>query len=141
MINFLYLAHSTERFRKQTVFSILSLLEYLNEGKIEYRIIVYTDEPAYFNCLEVETQLIDSAQIDEWKGPDKFVHRCKICMIIDAAEKFEGKLVYLDSDNCVFRSPVQMLKDWKEDLAIMQDLEYVLENPADLMGKKVQAVF
>ena len=141
MVNFIYLAHSKERFRNQAVFSVLSLLEYLINSAIDYRVIVYTDQPEYFSSIEVETVLIGQGELIEWKGDVGFVHRMKICLLQDAAKRFDGRLFYLDTDNCVFQNPISLLNNWKSDTVFMSSLEYVLENPADLVGKKYKRFF
>ncbi|MBL4587663.1 MAG: hypothetical protein JKX84_11505 [Flavobacteriales bacterium] len=141
MVNFIYLAHSKVRFRKQAVFSILSLLEYVRESSLQYRIIVYTDESTFFEPLGVTTRNISTNQLNEWKGEMDFVHRGKIRVMQDAAENFDGKLFFLDSDNCIFSDPTIFLNAWKDDTVIMEKLEYVLRQPADLVGKKYKRFF
>ncbi len=141
MVNFIYLAHSQERFRKQAVFSILSLLEYMNPEKLDYRIVVYTDEPDYFGSVPVETVVISRQQIDEWTRPIDYIHRAKLCLLIDAAERFKGAIVTLDSDNCFRKNPTRYLNEWKGDTVFMEKLEYALQKPADLVGKKYKRFF
>lgn len=141
MVTFVYLAHSQERFRRQTAFSILSLLEYLVGSDFEYRIAVYTDEPAFFQKLEVDTVEVSAARLLDWKGEIDFVHRSKICVMLDAAERYEGKIMFLDSDNCLFQNPTDFLQNWDENTVIMEKLEYELQSPADLVGKKYKRFF
>lgn len=141
MINFVYLAHSQERFIKQAVFSVLSLLEYLSDSTFDSRVIVYTDQPDYFSRLKVETVLIGKAELKEWRGSIDFVHRMKICVLQDTAKRFDGRFFYLDTDNCAFQSPISLLKQWRDDTVFMSSLEYVLENPGDLVGKKYKRFF
>ena len=141
MVTFVYLAHSQERFRRQTVFSILSMMEYLQPSDLPHRIVVYTDKPDHFQLLEVETVPITERMLIEWKGDIDFVHRTKICVMLDAAERFSGKLMFLDSDNCLFRNPVDFLRNWSDDTVIMEKLEYVLNSPADRVGEKYKRFF
>lgn len=141
MVTFVYLAHSQERFRRQTVFSILSMMEYLQPSDLPHRIVVYTDKSDDFQQLEVETVPITERMLIEWKGNIDFVHRTKICVMLDAAERFSGKLMFLDSDNCLFRNPVDFLRNWSDDTVIMEKLEYVLNSPADRVGKKYKRFF
>jgi hypothetical protein len=141
MVTFVYLAHSQERFRKQTAFSILSLLEYLVGSDFKCRIAVYTDEPDFFKRLEVETVPVNEELLKDWKGQIDFVHRSKICVMLDAAERFSGKLMFVDSDNCLFCNPVDFLKNWSDDTVIMEKLEYVLNSPADRVGEKYKRFF
>jgi len=141
MVTFVYLAHSQERFRKQTAFSILSLLEYFSGSDFEYRIAVYTDEPEFFNKLEVETNQVSAEMLAGWKSKIDFVHRSKICVMIAAAERYEGKVMFLDSDNCLFQNPIDFLGSWDDETVVMEKLEYQLAQPADLVGKKYKRFF
>jgi hypothetical protein len=141
MVTFVYLAHSQERFRSQAAFSILSLLEYLVKSDFKYRIVVYTDVPDFFERLEVETILVTTQLLKYWKGEIDFVHRSKICVMLDAAERFSGELMFLDSDNCLFNNPVDFLENWGDDTVIMEKLEYVLNSPADRVGEKYKQFF
>lgn len=141
MVTFVYLAHSQERFRKQTAFSILSLLEYLLGTDFKYRIAVYTDKPDDFHQLEVETVPVNEELLKDWKGQIDFVHRSKICVMLDASQRFSDKLMFLDSDNCLFSNPVDFLQNWGDDTVIMEKLEYVLNAPADRVGEKYKRFF
>lgn len=141
MVNFIYLAHSKERYRKQTVFSVLTLLEYTWQSSLKHRVVVYTDEPEYFEPLEVEIVRVSDDTLNEWKGEIDFVHRMKICLLIDAFGRFEGRMVLLDSDNCFFKDPTELIRAWKSDTVLMSSWEYRLGKPADLVGKKYKRFF
>lgn len=141
MVNFIYLAHSQERFLRQTVFSILSYQRFLLNSDLPHRIVVFTDEPTFFEPLGVSTQLITEKQKTDWRGSIDFVHRMKIMVMIEAAEKFEGRLFFLDSDNYALQDPTKFLKTWEDDTVIMEKMEYVLDKPGDLVGKKYKRFF
>jgi hypothetical protein len=141
MVNFIYLAHSQERFLRQTLFSALSLMEYLSQGNLECRIIVYTDNPDFFKPLGLETMPIDAARIRSWTEKIDYIHRAKICLMIDAAKHFEGKLMTLDSDNCFYSEPTDFLNSWADDTVVMEKFEYHLKKPADRVGRKYKRFF
>ena len=141
MVNFIYLAHSQERYLRQTVFSILSYQQFLKTSNLEHRIIVFTDNPDFFKPLGVITHLVSESQKVEWKGAINFIHRMKIMVMIEAKEKHEGKLLFIDSDNYAIHDPTDFLHAWNEDKVIMEKLEYVLQKPADLVGKKYKRFF
>jgi len=141
MVNFIYLAHSQDRYRRQTVFSVLTLLGYLKKSDLVHRVVVYTDQPAFFETLGIETVLIDVKQITEWTEKTDYIHRAKICLAIDAGQRFSGRLLTLDSDNCFVSDPTWFLSEWPEDTVIMDKLEYLLGSPADLVGKKYKRFF
>ncbi len=141
MFNFLYLAHSQERFRRQALFSVLSLLHYLKDSSLEHRIVVYTDDEAFFRPLDIVTQPLSVERITEWKGEIDFVHRMKIELMLHAQRKFEGRMMFLDSDNYIFADPIPFLRAWPEGTAIMDKLEYRLDRPADRVGRKYKRFF
>jgi hypothetical protein len=141
MINFIYLAHGQERYRRQALFSMLSLMGHLRNGALPHRVVVYTDDPAFYSPVGVLTRKVDAEILAAWTGEIKFVHRAKICVMQRAGLEFEGRLFFLDSDNYVYSDPVPFLSDWKEDTVIMEKLEYMLDRPADLLGRKYRRFF
>lgn len=141
MFNFIYLAYGQDRFRRQTVFSVLSLLAYLTKSSLPHRVVIYTDQPEFFSPLGVETVLLEAGKIKEWTEKTEYIHRAKICLAMDASSRFSGKLLTLDSDNCFFADPTAFLSEWPEDTVIMDRMEYILAKPADLVGKKYKRFF
>lgn len=103
--------------------------------------MVYTDNPDYFKPLGVKTMSIDEERIKEWTEKIDYVHRAKICLMIDAAENFDGRLITLDSDNCFFADPSEFLSNWDTETVIMEKFEYLLKKPGDRVGKKYKRFF
>lgn len=136
MINFIYLAHTQSRYRLQAWYSILTLLEFLPQADFEWQIVVYSDSAEEFQRLGVKVELINQQTLQDWRGPMDFVHRGKVKVMQDAAKKFDGHLFFVDSDNCVIKSPNQFLQNLDQGIVIMDKLEYLLGNPADRVGEK-----
>ena len=93
-------------------YSILSLLKQrLNPEKIQ--IVIYTDNKEYFSFLpstHISFVEMSAETITDYKGPYSFVHRLKIKIIQDCITRFEGKILYADSDT-YFLKPIDTLFD------------------------------
>jgi hypothetical protein len=65
---------------------------------------VFTDSVAPFNELFADRALecvpVSAEQIKDWKGKIDFVHRLKIKVMQDFFERYQGDVIYLDSDTC-----------------------------------------
>lgn len=100
--NIVYFAYGREDIFQQTIFSILSLLHIMEIEKgfrgSDFRIVVYTDKPARFASLPLETVSLDSEMLDRWLAGEDYIHRRKTCVILDALDRFGGKVVFIDSD-------------------------------------------
>lgn len=94
----LYLCYGKQPIYDQAIYSILSLLHVSGGSPSDYRIVVYCDRAELFAALPVETVVMSLARLDEWLGGDTYIHRRKLCAIIDAMERYGGSVVFLDSD-------------------------------------------
>jgi hypothetical protein len=102
----LYQAYGNMSIIQEAVYSILSFYRLHPESDV--KIIVYTDTIALFNELFADKQLecvpVSAEQIKDWKGEISFVHRLKIKVIQDFFERYQGNVIYLDSDTCFTRN-------------------------------------
>jgi hypothetical protein len=94
-----YQSYGSTDILNECCYSILSLLKHgFNPEKI--RIVIYTDRKEYFSFLPSHILFVEmnAATIEDYKGPHAFVHRLKIKVLQDSTERFEGKILYADSD-------------------------------------------
>jgi hypothetical protein len=95
-----YQSYGSTDILNECCYSILSLLKHgfdLRQNKI----VIYTDRKDYFSFLPSENLIfieLTNETIDEYKGPHAFVHRLKIKVLEDCTARFEGKILYADSD-------------------------------------------
>jgi hypothetical protein len=68
----IYQAYGKEEIKQECLFSLLSLRYHASEAFLE--------------------------KLQDWRGSIDFVHRVKIKILQDAAQKYEGKFIYLDTD-------------------------------------------
>lgn len=111
MNHLIYLAHGGQDYYNEALFSLLSYFSY--NAEIENQVVIYTDNPSFFTLHLAQNILfvpLTPELINEWKGPDGFNHRMKIKVLQDAAQKFKGNLLYVDTDT-VFRQDVSGLFD------------------------------
>lgn len=106
----LYFCYGAREIYDQAIYSILSLLHVCGGPPRDWRIVVYCDRPDAFGPLPVETVALDDAMLDAWLGGSNYIHRRKTCAIIDALERFGGRVVFIDSDTWFKRAPRRLLR-------------------------------
>lgn len=106
----MYLAYGHEDIFHQTLYSILSLLHVCGVGLDGYRVVVYTDQPARFATLPVQTVELSPELLQIWLGASDYVHRRKTCAIADAGKRFRGKIAFIDSDTWFITSPQRIFR-------------------------------
>lgn len=77
--------------------------------------VIYTDRADYLRPLapqelEIHYRHLTDQEIDNWQGEAKFVHRFKICMLLDLVAQLDpaDQLLYVDTD-VVFKRSAQPL--------------------------------
>ena len=94
----------------ETLFSLLTLRRFPDDAFRNVAVRVATDQADLFEGHGFEVIPISASTFQEWQGPDRFVHRCKIFTIKHVLEEFGGKLIYVDGDTH-FHSPPAPLFD------------------------------
>ncbi|ABG57893.1 hypothetical protein [Cytophaga hutchinsonii] len=95
-----YQSYGSKDILNECCYSILSLLKH-GINKNETRIVIYTDQPEYFSFLPAATLEFVQMSADiiaDYKGVHAFVHRLKIKILQDAVTRFQGTILYVDSD-------------------------------------------
>ena len=121
MITFVQLAYGDERILQQARFSIASLQHWALKAGTPYRVVVYTDQPDRFGGLgpHVGTELLDASQLREWRGAIDYVHRIKPVVLLRAAAKYGGTIVFMDSDTYLVADPFPRLLLVDERTAVL----------------------
>jgi hypothetical protein len=135
---FVIQCYGKERILREAKFCVLSLLQFI-KGNANYKIVLYTDNPAFFDDINqyviCEPLLPETAQ--QWKGEHNFVHRVKIMMLLNFTAKYEGKLIYLDSDTWFKTSPEELFAKVDNQNALMHLPEAQLKSNANPIIKKI----
>ncbi|WP_174284534.1 hypothetical protein [Sphingomonas bacterium] len=104
----LYLCYGRQEIYDQAIYSILSLMRVAGDPPLGCRIVVYCDRPSTFAGLPVDVVHIEDATLERWLDGGDYVHRRKTCAIIDALDRFGGKVVFIDTDTYFTRPPASL---------------------------------
>ena len=112
----LYQAYGGADFSNECRYSLLKYLQVYNlTPPADTTIAIYTDTPEvfadfapFFHHLHLLPLSTETAQ--RWRGDSNFVHRLKIEMLIDFTTRFDGNVLYCDTDTYLL-SPAQTLFD------------------------------
>jgi lipopolysaccharide biosynthesis glycosyltransferase len=103
-------AYGTTAIFQEAIYAILSLHRF--EADRNYQIVIYTDNKAvfqqYLHKIPIIYEPINTNLIKEWRGEKNFVHRFKIKMLQDFFSKYQGNLLYVDTD-IVFRQSISSI--------------------------------
>jgi lipopolysaccharide biosynthesis glycosyltransferase len=103
----LFQAYGSEEILAECRFALMQLLQQKDFDKI--CVVIYTDNPHFFkNELDAFpytiTELITAEQIKTWRGEIDFVHRVKIKVLQDFFNKYDGNVLYCDTDTYCLQS-------------------------------------
>lgn len=96
-----FLALSTERIYKQTVFCMLTLFHHLKGNFNNLQIVIYTNTDAfnpYLKSFPISLEFLSKETIASYKGPSNFFFRMKAEIVRDCVTKYKTNVFYLDSD-------------------------------------------
>lgn len=136
-----YQAYGQECIRQECMFSILSLCSLKVADK--YQIVVYTDKPEDFallkpiNGLHLSFEILKPEQIQEWRGEIDFVHRVKICLLLDVCDKYKGNILYLDTDTYFTEDPQPLFEHIASGTYVMHLPEGRIDSGQNLVFKKL----
>lgn len=126
MTTVVYQAYGGENIHRQAAFSILALAGALGKDRSSLRVVVCTDRPAFFEGLGVTVEVLSPATIRAWRGRYDFVHRLKIKALEHCADRYDGDILYFDTDTYVRSSPVLLVSAVREDASLMYRSEGVV---------------
>ncbi|HEV7331933.1 MAG TPA: hypothetical protein VGN63_12910 [Flavisolibacter sp.] len=100
----LYQAYGGTDYTNECRYSLLKYLQVYNlTPPADTAIVIYTDTPDVFSDFtpffhHLRTLPLTKETAQRWRGANNFVHRLKIEMLIDFLHRFEGNLLYCDTD-------------------------------------------
>lgn len=121
-----YLAHGGNKYLKQAVYSLLTLLWWLDNSDSDIHVIVYTDAPEHFprhRCITIRE--LDAAEIRLLKGSHGYVHRVKLAILDEVVKLGDGPVIFVDCDTKWIRCPSNAFRVLESDAAtfFMHDYE------------------
>lgn len=111
---FMYLAFGDHRFKKEALYSILSLKRVLHAGN-HAKIVLYTDNPTFYQPYftkhgSVIIEELDRDQIEIWANQTGYKFITKIKAIKMCVNKYNGKVLFVDSDVVFIKNPMYLFK-------------------------------
>ena len=119
-------------------YSILSLLKYNVDTK-DLLIVIYTDDREAFAFLPddlVSVVELSKEQISDFKGTNQFVHRLKIMILRDAAKRFDGRILYADSDIYFLKNILPLFEKIDDSSFVMCNNEGMISDKGNRIFKK-----
>ena len=126
-----YLAYGNRSIVDEAIFSLLSAFRFIRPGRKNLRFVVYTDQPERFSGMRVIVEKLADTQIKSWMGPHKHGNRVKHQVLLHALEKYQGRVVLMDTDTYFQKSPDLMFQRIGPGHSLMHLWEGFLGDPPD----------
>jgi hypothetical protein len=132
MKNILLFSYGNQVEYRRAIYTALSFLAWTGGTKQDARLVICTDEPAFFekylSGFSIHYMLLTAKRLKEMLGGADYIHRRKICVLQDVYRTFpEDDIFYLDSDTFFTTDPSALLDQVQPETCIMQVREYALE--------------
>lgn len=129
----LYQAYGGTDFINECRYALLKYLQVYNlKPPADTGIYIYTDQPHLFSDFSpffhrLSLLPLTAETVKEWRGPQNFVHRVKIKMMMDFLEQFDGNLLYCDTDTYA-KAPLEgLFSTLANDRFVMHTYEGVID--------------
>ena len=86
---------------------------------------LFSDFLPFFHKLELIS--LKKEKVQEWRGGQNFVHRLKIQMMIDFLHRFDGNLLYCDTDTYITEPLEDLFDDIEAGNFYMHEYEGVID--------------
>lgn len=134
-----YLAYGGEDYYNEALYSLLYYYKYHEPN--DNTILLYTDNVALFRSQlpdDIIYMELTPEKIKEWKGSINFVHRVKIKVLQDAASRFQGNFLYLDTDTYFLKSIKPLFAEIANNNLIFDRCEGSLKDNTGGIAKKMR---
>jgi hypothetical protein len=122
----LFLCYGTGTHVDETLFSLLTLRRFPPSAFEGIAIRIVTDQVDLFEQYGFETVQVTPSTIDEWMGPVRFLHRCKILSLKLVLEQFGGKCIHVDGDTHFLKPPASLFRRIGPNRSVMYRYEGTL---------------
>ena len=139
-----YQAYGKDEIKQECVFSVLSLYRYTSESLLnQLSVVIYTDTPEKFDLLEsspfpVFFEAVNTQTLTDWRGDIDFVHRVKIKILQDFCSKYQGAVLYLDTDTYFSQNPDTLFGLIEQGKYLMHTAEGAINSKKNLTLKKLE---
>jgi hypothetical protein len=132
-------AYGQPQLLRQARFCLLTFQHFALRGAERYRAVVYTDAPEFFSGLgpNVVTERVSAEVLRHWRGPIDFLHRIKLEMLADAFRRYDGTVLYVDSDTYFIADPALVFGRIAPGTAVMHEPEGRLDEERNAVARKL----
>jgi hypothetical protein len=124
----------------ETLFSVLTLRRFSGLEDDAVRVLVVTDQPELFEEYECDVMPVSSSTLEEWKGPARFHHRCKVMALKCVLGERGGKCILVDSDTYFVRPPEGLFARIGPGRAVMHMVEGRLADSTHAFNHRLGAI-
>jgi hypothetical protein len=144
--NLVYLSYGGESEYRRAIFNILSFQAWCPDITNSIRIIIYTDDPDFFENhllnFEIELYFLSEKLLDEMSGQENFIHRRKVWAIALTFQNYpEQDLVFIDSDTFFVANADMLFCRQNANESFMHVREYELRDGLDIFSSFNQGHF
>ncbi|WP_407430996.1 hypothetical protein [Arcticibacter sp.] len=147
MKNIVLLCYGKEMEYNRAIVSILSLLAWSRRASGNFRIICFTDNPAYMNKylaeVKVEYIYLTPSTMHRMLGGSTYIHRRKICVLQDVYLRYpDDDIIFLDSDTFFISETPRFMEGLESGYSLMHEREYKIEEAPEIyrnyMSKRLE---
>jgi len=127
--NIVYLSYGNEAEHRRALFAILSADAWYNGRPEALRVILYTDQPHFFQPylgnVNIEYYTLTPDILHEMLDGTGYVHRRKVSVIQLTAQRYpQENLIFIDSDTFFIASAEVLFSGMSAGYSLMHKLEY-----------------
>lgn len=136
-------AYSHRNYVNEALYLIFSYIRnHKNWLSNEVAFVIYTDLAEEFAILQKYTDIffiesINQSQIIDWHGEPAFLHRGKIKMIEDFFQKYEGHLLYMDTDTYFLKESSEIFEKIRAKRNLMHTAEGKISSKKNPIFSKI----
>lgn len=129
--NLVCLSYGNENEHRRALFSVLSFFSWYEGGDEDFRVVIYTDKPEFFqahlNSGNIEYYLLTPDVLESMMEGTGYIHRRKVAVIDLTAQRYpDENLFFIDSDTFFISDPKPLLLGLEAGQSFMHKREYTI---------------
>lgn len=134
------LAYGQETELWRATFAVLSFYAWLGDESATVQTVVFTDRPNFFvpylEGLPVRYSLLTSAQLEEMRGPERYVHRVKLQVVTQVFRSHPtDNVLFCDADTFFIAPAAPLLRGLRPDVSFMHKREFTFADAVRIYAK------
>jgi hypothetical protein len=111
-----------------TAFSALTFYHFASTLPDGWRLVIYTDAPRVFRRYRIPCEVLPVEVVLDREDASGFVHRRKLLVVQDCAERFDGHLLFVDGDTYFMRSPAELFDGLAAGKGVMHTRHFAISD-------------